>query len=315
MAALEESLRGISELDGWSLGECIILDGAHKMAIFRAFDKERREYWLCCGPWHKWQLVSDLWTHLDRVNRVMLDVSPLFQAFGPMLPEVRWLKAEEGFVGVAERRSDKPFLEYLKNGDNPFRFENVVQMAGFLLFLQSGYDAFANKNDFDACETLAARTAALIEEVEGRVPRTPRFSRWTSFLTQNARSVSHMGSLALSLGMYAPSCFAYAQSSALLVDYPFLLGADFLHMDLCRILFEMRTRDPQDLICLIDVYFDRKVPSSFFAQLALYQTVTVLKKLASSVSGSSRERNAFKEFEYLSQIYDHFRTPVPNWYK
>ena len=315
MLVLEKRLNGISRMNGWTLGECIVLNDASKISIFRAFDKERREHWLCTGPWQKWQLVSDLWVHLDSINRMMLDVSPLFQALGPMLPAVRWLKTEEGFFGIAERRSDTPFLEYLKDKNHLFRFENIVQMAGFLRFLQMGNNVFTDRNSHKIVDTLGERTAGLIEQVKERIPHTPRFSRWSSFVTQNAKSVAHGGSLVLSLGVYAPTCFAYARSSALLVDYPFLLSEDVVHADLCRILFELRTRDPQDLKCLIDVYFDRDVPSYFFAQFAHHQLFTILEKLASSAPGSSQERNMLEEFDKLSQDYEHFRTPVPCWYK
>lgn len=313
--ALESRFNGVPEIQGWTLGECMILNDARELSIFRVFDKEQREHWLCTGPWAKWQRVSSLWAHLDSVNNLMLGVSPLFQALGPMLPEVRWLKTEEGFLGIAERRSDTPFLEYLKDRNNTFRFENIVQMAGFLRFLQTGHHVFANHSCRKRTETLRLRTAKLVKDVGGRIPQTPRFARWSSFVMQNARSVAYGGSPALSLGAYTTGCFAYSRSSALLIDYPFLLGEDMLHMDLCRILFELRMRDPQDLKCLIDVYFDRDVPSYFFAQYAFYQVFTVLEVLASSASDSSDERNLLEEFDKLSQDYEHFRTPVPCWYR
>ncbi len=313
--ALEERIHGVPELRGWTVGEVVIPSEPEMTSVYRIYDKERREHWLFYGPWKIWQRVSDLWAHLDSINRIMANVSPLFQAFGPMLPKVRWLKSSEGFFGIAERRSDLPFLQYLKNEKNPFHFQNIVQMTGFLRFLQTGKNVYANSDSHKIIDDLEKRTVKLIEEVEERIPRTPRFSRWISFAIQNARSVAYAGSLSLSLGEYATSCFAYTRRTVLLIDYPFLLCEDMTHMDICRILFEIRTRDHQDLKCLIDVYFDREVPSYFFAQLAHYQVTTILKKLASSVPGSSHERKVLKEFEQISLDYDGFRTPVPCWYK
>lgn len=314
MAVLEARIRGVPEISGWTLGECVILNEARKTSVYSIFDKEQREHWLCCGPWEQWQLVSELWGHLNSINKLMVNVSPLFQAFGPMLPEVTWMKSNEGFFGVAERRSDTKLLHYLENEKNPFRFETIVQMAGFLRFLQMGHNVFTNKNSHKIIDELEEQTVYLIKEVEERIPETARFSRWSSFMMQNVKSVVYSGSLSLSLGAYATSCFAYTPRAALLVDFPFLLGEDVTHMDLCRILFAIRKRDQQDRKCLLDVYFDREVPSYFFAQLAHHHASTILEQLVLSTPGSPYEQNVLQEFGQLSQCYDQFRTPVPCWY-
>lgn len=314
-AILREKLSSVPEISGWTLGDCAILNEKGRTSVYRVYDKEGREHWLYYGPWNKWQLVSDLWTHLDGINRIMVNVSPLFRAFGPMLPEVKWLKSSDGFFGVVERRSDMPLLKYLSDQNNPFRFETIVQMTGFLRFLQTGNNVFSNSGSHKIIDELEDRTIRLIDEVEERIPQRQRFSRLNSFTIQNAKALAYTGSLSLSLGTYAASCFAYTKRAALLIDYPFLLGEDMTHMDLCRILFEMRTRDHQDLKCLIDVYFDREVPSYFFAQLAYYQVSVILEHLALSTPDSPYERRVLEEFDRLSLEYDNFRTPVPYWYK
>jgi len=314
-AAIEERLNNAPGIMGWTVGECVLRCEERGINVCRVYDKECREHWLYLGPWSEWQRVSELWSHLETVNRILMDISPLFYVFGSMLPGVRWLKTSEGFLALSERRAYTPYFQLLSEHNLPARFENIVQLTGFLRLLQLGDNVFSNGNSHKIVDELEQRTLSLIKSVEERVPQKARYARWQSFLLQNAKSISYSGRLVLSLGPFAPGCIAYTERAALLIDFPFLLSEDLEHSDLCRLLFVLRKQYVQDRQCLIDSYFNRDVPCQFFSLLAHQQIVFVLEALRASTRGSGRESYLLREFENLSQEYERFRSPVPHWYK
>ncbi len=314
-ADIEKRLDGIPGKTGWKVGECVIYDKDRDLKVHRVFDKEWREHWLYLGSWNEWERVSELWLYLSKISQTLMNLSPFFRLFGPMLPRGEWFKTSEGFLGSFERRSNLPYFEHLSDTSQPILFANIVQLTGFLRLLQLGENLFSNGDSHKIIDQLEERTLVLIEEVEERIPEKSIFTRWRSFLQQNAKSVSYGGELSLSFGPYASTCFAFTNRSALLIDFPFLLKEDITHIDLCRIIYEMRFRDIQDRKCFVDAYFNHEVPSYFFSLLAHYQVMVVLEKLRSCPVGSHHEKSLIDELEGLSRDYEHFRTPVPRWYK
>jgi len=234
---------------------------------------------------------------------------------GQMVPDIDWAGVEEGYVGYSEKRKARSFFQAISDA-NPPRFENLVQLTGFLRLLQTGENCFERKESRLMMAEMESRAVELVEFLVGRIPKKPVFRHWKSFYIQNARSISRSTSyrLTLSFGSYATTCFTYTECGALLIDLPFFLSENIADMDLCQILFDLSDASIQDRQYLVDLYFNMDIPSHFFTLLTHHAMTSILHDLSRSPAGSAGECHNLNRFASLSRQHDLFRTPVPSWY-
>ncbi len=297
---------------GWVLGDCHARHDGRAYCVYEVFDREQGGHWLFHGPWREWDRVGKLWTHLSWVSETLLQVSPLFFILGPMLPKMKWLGLEEGFVGLSRRRSKRVYIGSITE-QNPPRFENLVQLTGFLRLLQTDHPLLPSKGGGEIQARLEARARELATAVEDRIPAKPVFKKWKTFFLRNAHSLANSSklTLALSFGPYINTCFTYTERGSLLLDNPFFLTEDLVDSDLCRLIIELVDACGQDRQYLIDLYYNLDTPSHFFTHLAHRHMTALLKEIA----GDPSRPDALDRLAQLSRSYDLFRTPVPLWYK
>ena len=300
---------------GWSIGDCHARQVERDCVIYEAFDREDRPHWLLAGPWREWQRVADLWDHLCWVGEIVENSSHIFRFMGNMVPEIVWEGVEEGYVGYSEKREAASFFQTITLA-NPPRFENLVQLTGFLRLLQTGENSFGTEGSGLILAGAESRAMDLVESLLTRIPQKPVFRNWPSFYLQNARSISRSANfrLALSFGSYATRCFTCTDRGALRVDLPFFLCEKIADTDLCRILLEMPDASVQDRQYLVDLYFNMAIPSHFFTLLTHHAMTSILQDLMKSTKGSTGELRNLNRFASLSRQHDLFRTPVPSWY-
>lgn len=312
---LVERLKKIDELSGWVLGECKARQQERGCVIYEARDREGRGHWLLAGPWREWQRVASLWGHLRWVNRMISDSSHIFRFMEDMLPQVTWKAVGEGYIGYSEKRAAKPFLETVSAATPP-RFENLVQLTGFLRLLQTGENSFRSGESQTILAGMEGRAERTIQAVAERIPPKPAYRNWRSFYLQNARAIRRSSNyhLTLSLGSFATKCFSSTDRGALLVEFPFFLCEDIADTDLCRLLHYLLDASVQDRQYLVDLYFNMRIPSHFFTLFAHYSMMSTLRDLLKSEKGSDSERACLDQFAKLARQHDLFRTPVPVWY-
>ncbi len=310
--AVEEYLRRLPGCQGWVLGSCRARHSGRACSIYEVFDREEGGHWLFHGPWREWERVGKLWTHLSWASETLTRISPLFSILGPLLPEMKWLGLQEGFFGLSRQRSTRGYIDSITR-KNPPRFENLVQLTGFLRLLQTDHPLLTSSEAGAVVSQLESSAQELVARLEERIPSKPVFRRWKSFYLRNARSLasSRKPKLTLSFGTYITSCFAYSDRGSLLIDKPFFLSEDLADSDLCRLLIELADACEQDRQYLIDLYFNLDTPSSFFTHLAHRHMTRLLEQIASD---PDREE-PLDLLAQLSRSYDLFRTPVPHWYK
>ena len=315
LTRLRERMSRIGKLQGWRVGECRARQPERGCVIYEAFDREDRAYWLLAGPWREWQRVLDLWNHLDWVSRMIADSSRIYRLMGDMVPRIVWESLEEGYIGYSEKRKTRPYLQTL-SAANPPRFENLVQLTGFLRLLQMGKNCFETGKSLSRITGMEQRSMELVEGIENRIPKKSVFKHWKSFYLQNARSISRSSNyrMTLSFGSYATSCFSCTDSGALWIDLPFFLGESIADMDLCRILTSLWDASVQDRQYLVDLYFNMKIPSHFFTLFTHHAMTSLLQNLRQTAAGSVVESRCLDRFAALSRQHDLFRAPVPSWY-
>jgi len=312
---LRERLGKIGKLRGWHLGACHARQLERDCVIYEAFDREGRAHWLLAGPWREWPRVCGLWDQLRWASEIIASSSHIFRFMGQMVPDIDWAGVEEGYVGYSEKRKARSFFQAISDA-NPPRFENLVQLTGFLRLLQTGENCFERKESRLMMAEMESRAVELVEFLVGRIPKKPVFRHWKSFYIQNARSISRSTSyrLTLSFGSYATTCFTYTECGALLIDLPFFLSENIADMDLCQILFDLSDASIQDRQYLVDLYFNMDIPSHFFTLLTHHAMTSILHDLSRSPAGSAGECHNLNRFASLSRQHDLFRTPVPSWY-
>ncbi len=315
LTLLQERMSRIEKLRGWFVGECRARQMERDCVIYEAFDREGRAHWLLAGPWREWHRVDELWDHLHWVSRTIADSSHIFRFMGDMVPQIVWESVEEGYIGYSEKRKTASYLPSL-SASNPPRFENLVQLTGFLRLLQMGENYFATEESCLRIADMESRAMELVKGVERRIPNKPVFKHWRSFYLQNAHSIARSRSyqLALSFGSYATKCFTCTTSGALWIDLPFFLSENIADLDLCRILSNLPDASVQDRQYLVDLYFNMNIPSHFFTLLTHHTMTSILQNLRTTVMGSTDESRCLGQFAGLSRQHGLFRTPVPAWY-
>ncbi|NLA96035.1 MAG: hypothetical protein GX838_04235 [Clostridiaceae bacterium] len=315
LTRLRERLGKIGKLRGWHIGDCHARQLERDCVIYDAFDREGRAHWLLAGPWREWPRVSGLWGHLCWASEIIASSSHIFRFMDHMVPEIVWEGVEEGYIGYSEKRKASSFFQAI-SGAKPPRFENLVQLTGFLRLLQTGENCFKRKESRLMMAEMEPSAVELVEALAGRIPKKSVFRHWKSFYLQNARSISRSASyrLTLSLGSYATTCFNCTDYGALLIDLPFFLSENIADMDLCQILLDLPDASVQDRQYLVDLYFNMDIPSHFFTLLTHHAMTSILHDFRWSPAGSTGESHNLDRFASLSRQHDLFRTPVPSWY-
>lgn len=311
-----ERVAGHSAFSGWRMTSCYALQAKRETFIFEVFDREDRPHWLFFGPWREWERVGSLWSHLAWVNRTMVSLSPLFRHLGPVLAEVDWIGFQDGFVGLSARNSGRPFLASSGPG-RMVGLESLIQVTGFLRLLQVGPASSEPGKVRARLNLLEAKSLELAGRLKKVIPDRPHFRRWESFYLRNLRSLvsSKEIRLTLSLGAGLDRCIKIGKNGGLLVDCPFAIGEDLEGMDLCALLCRLEGASDQDLQYLVDFYFNRQIPSSFFTLLAHCQLTRILKDLDKKGSDPRAFQAGLEKFNLISKYYESFRTPVPTWYQ
>ena len=313
---IEQCLAKVPQYRDWELGSFFLEHPSGGCCLYEIYDREFAPYWLIVGSWSNWDRAQCLWEHLSWINDTLLQASTYMSLLGSMLPDVRWHPFEPFFMGLGKRRSSTPYLDTITK-DNPPRFENLVQLTGFLRLLQHHASLPPSMNRKQTFTHLEKKARALILAARKYIPSKAVFREWENFYVRNARSIASSNSykLTLSLGPYATSCFAYSNRGSLLIDFPFFLNVDVQDIDLCEILYAFLDLCIQDRQYLINLYYDMCAPSHFFTLLAHHHMTKMLESLNEKGDNDSERKALIDRFAELGRSYSLFSSPVPTWYK
>lgn len=313
---IEQCLGKLPQYRDWKLTSFYLEHPNGGCCLYEICDREFAPYWLIVGSWAEWDHMQYLWRHLSWVNDTLLQVSTYMSLLGSILPDVKWHAFEPFFVGLGKRRSSTHYLDTITK-DNPPRFENLVQLTGFLRLLQHHTTLPQSMNRKKMFTHLEKRARALILAARKYIPSKVVFREWEKFYARNARSIASSSciKLTLSLGPYATSCFAYSDRGSLLIDFPFFLNVNVQDIDLCEILYAFQDLCIQDRQYLINLYYDMSAPSHFFTLLAHHHMTKMLEDLIEKGDDDVERKVLVDRFGELGRSYNRFSSPVPAWYK
>jgi hypothetical protein len=312
---IEYCFKQLPYCEGWMMGSCHVQHPARSCSAYEVFDREHTSHWLFAGSWLEWDRVMRLWSQLTFVSKTIQSISPVFAAYEPILPDMKWVACGNRFIGLTKKRSTTPYMSMLSQ-DKPPRFEHLVQLTGFLRLFQhqTKHLVFVNR-DIKTIDILDG-AHDLVAAVKKYIPKLQVFCEWETFYLKNTYDIaaSRSTDLSLSFGSYVTSCLAYSEQGALLIDYPFFLEVNIEDVDLCEILYAFLDFSAFDRQYLIDLYYNMEVPSHFFSLLAYHHMTKILEVIADDDIGACERSVMLEQLKKMARSYNLFRAQVPSWY-